>query len=205
MKSDFSIRRVTKPEAAPLLDSHHYLSGKSKGFKSGVNFGLIHKGRVVGACIYTGFPVPELAVGLFGLARADQDGLWELSRLCLDPLVQKAEHNLASWFVSRTLRLLRTAERVRAVLSYADEGHHTGVVYQAANFWYYGLSARKNDYWMKDPNGVWTKQSRGSVRGKDGEWRPRTRKHRYLIVYDPRLVVRWDRAPFPKRTEEVFS
>lgn len=199
MKTEFSVGLVSKTDAARVLDRYHYLSRESKGFKSGFNCGLFFKEELVGVCIFTGFPVPELAVGMLGLKRHDQEGLFELSRLCLTPDVQRTEHNLASWFVGRSLSLLRKSVRCRAVLSYADDGHHTGTVYQACNFWYYGLSAQKKDFWARRPDGRMEKCSRGRVKGVTGEWRPRTRKHRYLIVYDPRLVVYWDRVDYPRR------
>ena len=34
-------------------------------------------------------PVPEIAKGAFGLERDQQEGLFELSRLCVDPELQK--------------------------------------------------------------------------------------------------------------------
>ena len=98
MKSQYSIFIIKKSEAKTILDNYHDLSYKSKGFKSGYNYGLFKDNIIVGVCIYTGFPVPELVNGMFGLERTDQDGFFELSRLCLEPTVQNEEHNLASWF-----------------------------------------------------------------------------------------------------------
>ena len=40
MKSDYTIDRVSKSEAAELLLRFHYLKDISKGFKSGYNYGL---------------------------------------------------------------------------------------------------------------------------------------------------------------------
>ena len=136
MKSEYSIYQISKSAAKTLLEKYHYLKDHSRGFKSGHNFGLFKnhttnhtfEATLVGVCIYTGFPVPELVQGMFGLDRTDQKGFFELSRLCLDPVVQAEEHNLASWFVSRTVKSLRKQEKVRAVLSYADEQFHTGII-----------------------------------------------------------------------------
>ena len=190
MKSDYKINGITKKECAPILENHHYLTGISKGFKSGVNYGLIHNGKVVGVCIFTGFPVPELVKGCFGLNRDDQVGMFELSRLCLDPRHQESEHNLASWFVARCIKKLRASYSVRAILSYADSNYHEGVVYKALGFDYYGMTAAKKDFYIKTPNGF-VKHSRGKTKGVDGEWRPRTRKHRFLKVFDDKLSVKW--------------
>jgi hypothetical protein len=146
----------------------------------------------VGTAIFTGFPVPELVVGMFGLPRTQQEGFFELSRLCLIPKVQKEEHNLATWFLSQCIKSLRKQKTVRAILSYADADFHNGTVYRAANFTYYGLSAPKKDFWIRNSDGSYQKHSRGSVRGLDGEWRDRSRKHRFVLIYDKTLSIKWN-------------
>ena len=193
-KKEYSVRIVKKHECVSLLQEHHYLTGISKGFKSGFNVGLFKEDDLVGVCIFTGFPVPELVVGLFGLSRDSQEGMWELSRLVLAPDVQALEHNLASWFVAKSIKRLRKSCDVRAILSYADEGYHKGTVYRALGFDYYGLSAQKKDFWVKTKEGVFKKMSRGKTKGVDGEWRLRTRKHRFLKVYDKTLNPLWAKA-----------
>jgi len=191
MKSDFYIDRVGKDKVKNLLYTYHYLKDESKDFKSGYNYGLfkssvsdiLHIGDCLAACIFTKIPVPEIAVGAFGLERHEQEGLYELSRLCIDPEVQKEEYNITSWFVSRCIKRFRKDATVRAVLSYADSNHHSGTIYRACNFQYYGLTDAKKDFYYADG----TKHSRGSIRGADGEWRNRSRKHRYLMVFDKKL------------------
>ncbi|MAO22120.1 MAG: hypothetical protein CMJ25_15335 [Phycisphaerae bacterium] len=190
-KSDYRVELVSKDQCADLLKNHHYLSRISKGFKSKKNYGLHFGSQVVGVCIFTGWPVPELLTGCFGLPRNQQDGFWELSRLVLDPDHQGAEHNLASWFVSKSISALKMANNVRCILSYADDGFHKGTVYAACNFKYYGLSAEKKDFWFKEADGSFKKHSRGPVKGRCGEWRPRNRKHRFLIINDKNLACKW--------------
>lgn len=190
-KIDYSIKLISKEHCGSILLKWHYLKDISKGFKSGVNYGLFLNSKLCGVCIYTGFPVPELVKGMFGLERDDQNGFFELSRLCLDPEEQAIEHNLASWFVSRTIKLLRKQENVRAILSYADGDHHKGVVYKACNFNYYGLTAKKKDFWILQCDGSYIKHSRGKTKGVEGEWRERSQKHRFLKVYDRGLSCLW--------------
>ena len=194
MKSDFYIDRVGKEEIKELLYTHHYLKDESKDFKSGFNYGLFRSsvsdilriGGCLGTCIFTGLPVPEIAVGAFGLQRDQQEGLYELSRLCIHPDIQKEEYNITSWFVSRCIKRFRKDARVSCILSYADSNHHTGVIYRACNFGYYGLTDPKKDFYYADG----TKHSRGSTKGKEGEWRERSRKHRYLMIFDKDLKKR---------------
>jgi len=191
MKSDFSVQQIDKATCADILLKYHYLKDISKGFKSGFNYGLIKNQECVGVIIFTGFPVPELVKGMFDLDRKDQAGFFELSRLCLTPDIQKEEHNLASWFVSKAINQLKKDTQVRAVLSYADSEFHNGTVYRACNFGYYGLSDFRKDFWIKQKDGSYVKHSRGKTKGVEGEWRPRSQKHRFVIVFDKTLKIKW--------------
>ena len=195
MKSDFYIDRVGKEEIKNLLYTHHYLKDESKDFKSGFNYGLFRStfecplniGGCLGACIFTTLPVPEIAVGAFGLERNQQKGIYELSRLCIHPDIQKEEYNITSWFLSRCIRRFKKDANVSAILSYADSTRHNGIIYRACNFKYYGLTDPKKDFYYADG----TKHSRGSVKGKEGEWKDRPRKHRYLMIFDKNLKCLW--------------
>jgi hypothetical protein len=192
--TQFFIDRVGKDEIKNLLYTYHYLKDESKDFKSGYNYGLfkssvsdvLHIGNCLAACVFTKIPVPEIAVGAFGLERHEQEGLYELSRLCVHPDIQKTEYNITSWFVSRCIKRFRKDARVRCILSYADSSHHSGVIYRACNFSYYGLTDPKKDFYYADG----TKHSRGSVKGAEGEWKERSRKHRYLMIFDKELQKR---------------
>ena len=197
-KPKYFIKTITKKEANEILLPFHYLTSLSRGFRSGYNYGLFKEGILVGVIIFTGFPVPELVKGIFDLGRTDQHGFFELSRLCIHPDIQSSEHNIASWFVARAVRLLRKATEVRAILSYADSAYHRGTVYQASNFLYYGLTAKKTDFWFKQADGTYRKHSRGPVKGRNGEWRSRTRKHRYLLVFDKSLRINWQQQDYPR-------
>ena len=159
MKTDFYIDRVDKESCKNLLYNYHYLKDESKDFKSGYNYGLfrhtdwdcpLNIGGCLAVCIFTGLPVPEIAKGAFGLERDEQDGLFELSRLCVDPELQKEEYNITSWFVSRCIKRFRKDTNVRSILSYADSAHHSGVIYRACNFKYYGLTDPKKDFYYSD-------------------------------------------------------
>jgi len=195
VKSDYHIDRVNKSDAADLLLRFHYLKDISKTFKSGYNYGLyknnefcpLNIGGIQGVCIFTGLPVPEIAKGAFGLERNEQQGLFELSRLCIHPNTQQEEYNITSWFVSRAIKQLRKDTKVRAIISYADSEHHGGTIYRACNFRYCGLSDPKKDFYFSDG----TKHSRGKIGDAEGEWRDRSRKHRYVMTFDKSLELLW--------------
>lgn len=208
MKSDFYIDRVSKEEVKDLLYTHHYLKDESKDFKSGYNYGLFKRtewecplriGKCLAVCIFTGLPVPEIAVGAFGLQRDEQEGLFELSRLCVDPDLQKEEYNITSWFVSRCIERFRKDAIVRAILSYATSSRHSGVIYRACNFKYYGLTDAKKDFYYA--NG--TKHSRGAVKGIEGEWRDRDRKHRFVLQFDKSLNILWNEQEWKNASEKT--
>jgi hypothetical protein len=195
MKSEYIVDRVTKKSCESLLEHYHYLSDISKGFKSGYNYGLfknndfspLNVGGIQGVCIFTGLPVPEIAKGAFGLERHEQQGLFELSRLCIHPNTQQREYNITSWFVSKAIKRLRSETEVKAIISYADSDYHSGTIYRACNFKYCGLSDAKKDFYYADG----TKHSRGKIKGVEGEWRERSRKHRYVMVFDKNLKLLW--------------
>lgn len=191
MKQEFEIKIVSKEKCKSILLKYHYLKDFSKGFKSGFNYGLFLNNEIVGVCIFTGFPVPELSKGMFGLDRSDQKGLFELSRLCIHPDIQKSEHNITSWFVSRCIKILKKETEVRCILSYADNDFHLGTIYKACNFKYYGLSKPKKDFWIKQDDGSFVKHSRGKTKGVSGEWRSRSQKHRFVMIFDKQLKIKW--------------
>lgn len=195
MKTDYYIDRITKKQAEELLLTYHYLKDISKGFKSGHNFGLFKKndfsplniGPLLGTVIFTGLPVPEIAQGAFGLERNEQEGLFELSRLCIHPETQRTEYNITSWFVSRAIRQLRKDTKVRTIISYADSDFHSGTIYRSLNFGYYGLTDAKKDFYYADG----TKHSRGKIKGINGEWKEQSRKHRFVMVFDKTINILW--------------
>ena len=196
MIKNFNIQKITKKECKSILEGHHYLSKINKGFRGGYNFGLFNKGVLVGVCIFHSPSVPETVKGCFNLKRTNQNGIFELGRLCLVPTI--TQKNILSWFVAKCIKLLRKEINVRAILSYADSSFHNGYIYQATNFGYYGLTDKKKDFWFDNGNGTYTKHQRGPVKGHKGEWRPRARKHRYLLVYDLNLKCEWSEKSYPK-------
>jgi len=138
---------------------------------------------LVGCAVFHGLSAPETAVGAFGLERKQQHNLMELGRLVLHPKYNGK--NYGSQLVGFSLRKLKSYG-VRAVISYADSSRHSGAIYRACNFKYYGLSAKKKDFYV---NGKI--QERGKTKGINGEWRDRPQKHRYIFLLDKTLKVYW--------------
>ena len=193
-KENYRIERVNKEECRGFLLKHHYLSRQGYGFRSGYNYGLFDGEKLIGVAIFHGISAGETVVGCFGLTKNNQAGFFELGRLAMDP--ENKVKNLTSWFLARAMRIFKAEAKPRAIISYADATYHHGYIYQACNYTYHGLTAAKSDYWIKQEDGIFKKAGRG-CKG-DGEWRPRSRKHRYLMVYDKRLNVLWPTEKYPK-------
>ena len=189
------IRRVLKEEVATLIP-YHYLVDQSKGFRSGFNYGVGSDNELQAVCIFHNPSVPEVVQGCFGLDRAEQNGIFELGRLIKNPSTNK--DFILSKFVATAMKQLRQDTEVKAILSYAGSRYHSGYIYQALNFKYYGLTTQKSDFWFECEDGNYIKHTRGPVKDAKGEWRLRPRKHRYLLVYDKELKVRWVEQKYPK-------
>ncbi len=196
---NYEILLINHSLADDFLKRHHYLAQQGNGFLGKKQYGLFEKnGKFVGVVVFAGISVIETLIGAFeGFDRfSSQEGFWELTRLSMDDKLKVP--NLTSWFLSKCIKQLRKDEHVRAIISYADSKYHHGYIYQATYFKYYGLAPQKSDF-FEDLGGGTTRQVwRGSVKGLNGEWIPRSRKHRYMIVYDKTLHIKWKQEPYPK-------
>lgn len=208
----YHIEEIDHKLADIFLKSHHYLAQQGNGFMSLYNFGLFDKQeKLLGVLTFSGISVIETLIGAFEnksgepfSRESDQKGFYELSRLAMVDDERKVK-NLTSWFVGGGIKLLRKLTKVRAIISYADSKYHHGYIYQATNWRYYGLAPQKSDFFYKDENGIERQLWRGKSSDKDGEWRPRSRKHRYLLLYDKSLTVKWKEEPYPKGDNDCYE
>ena len=139
-------------------------------------FGLYDNGKLHGVISY-GLPAsPHLCRGICGDEYAKI--VLELNRLVID----HEDKNAASRLIAGSLKLL---PQPSIIVSYADTGvGHVGYVYQATNWIYTGLSARRFDpKHLTDAN----KHSRGKW---NSEWEltERSRKHRYIYFCGTRKL-----------------
>lgn len=205
-QGEYKIIEITHDLADDFLKRHHYLAQQGNGFLGKVHYGLFTSNdQFVGCVVFAGISVIETLIGAFqGFERySDQRGFWELTRLAMDD--DKKEPNLTSWFVARCIKQLRKDHYVRAIISYADSKYHNGYIYQATNWKYYGLAPQKSDFFEDLGNGIEKQVWRGSVKGKVGEWRLRSRKHRYMLVYDKSLKILWEEEPYPKGDNKEYQ
>jgi hypothetical protein len=159
------------------------------------------------------YGVPSSAPLRSGIAGAENaDKVLELNRLCF---VEHAD-NWPSMLVGRSLRML---PRPSIVVSYADTAMgHVGYIYQACNFIYTGLSAKRTDWKVRGlehlhGQTIADKSPRGTDRaafmraeyGDDFYLSPRPRKHRYIFICANRRdretlrsAIKYEAQPYPK-------
>lgn len=178
----YEVRKITRQETEPFIIGIHY----AKRWPSITwSYGLFNYGELVGVCTYGTPSSATLKRGICGDEL--KDSVIELNRLCL----RDNKKNEASFLVSASLRLL---PKGKIVISFADtEQGHNGTVYQAANFIYCGLSAKRTDWKVKglehlhgqtiadEFRGMENRvQAMREKYGNDFYLKPRSRKHRYV-------------------------
>jgi hypothetical protein len=199
--------RIHRDLCAPFILDIHY----AKRWPSVSHaFGLYYGSRLAGVVTYGTPPSAPLRRGVCG----DQykGFVLELNRLCL----KENLYNEASYLVSNSLKFLPDS----IVISFADTSvDHIGYVYQACNFIYCGLSAKRTDWKIRGKEHLHgqtiadefrgTENRADAMRKKYGDrfyLSPRPRKHRYVIFTGSKRFKRealaslkYKQEPYPKR------
>ena len=150
-------------------------------------FGLFEGQDMLGVVTYGTPPSPSLCEGVAGKANASN--VLELNRLALARPVK----NGPSFLVAHSLKLL---PKPSIVVSYADcEQGHVGYVYQATNFLYTGLSAKRTDWKVRGMEHLHSKTISDMADGQESPveymrarfgddfyLEDRPRKHRYVYI-----------------------
>lgn len=166
------------------------------------SFGLFKDAELIGVCTYGMPPSPFVCRGLAG--DKNKDNVLELNRLVILP--EYNGHNYGSFLISHSLKMLPAGT---FVVSYADVGgwSHVGYVYQATNWLYTGLTAKRTDKYSesgKHPRHY----DKNEQRRVD-----RTPKHRYVYLVgskkDKRNMLKELRYPilpkYPKGNERKYD
>lgn len=144
------------------------------------SFGLYENGEHIGVVTY-GIPAsPPLCKGIAG--EKNKSNVLELNRLAIEPGMNG--NNRASFLVSHSLKMLPNGT---FVVSYADTGWtHVGYVYQACNFLYTGMSAKRVDTYQPDGKHPreYKKESHSDLH------QTRNPKHRYVYLVGDRRTKR---------------
>jgi len=178
--TDYTIERIPYQMATELIVAKHYLHRKAP---ISMAFGMFDQsGQIVGVVTYG---VPASSTLLKGVCGEDEaSNVYELNRLWVDDSVPK---NGESYLIGNTLGLLDK----EIVVSYADTSQgHVGVVYQASNWLYTGLSAKfkdpkvrglENQHHATYAHGLTNKQVVEKF-GDRAYFVERPRKHRYIFL-----------------------
>lgn len=184
LKENYEIREVSAKDTYPFLLNIHY----AKRIPSiSYAFGLFQAGELIGVITYGTPPSPPLKVGIAGKEFADK--VLELNRLCL----LHNRKNEASILISKSLKML---PRNKIIVSFADTSQkHTGIVYQATNFIYTGLSAKRTNWVVEGQEHLHGITIADKFRGEENRAEairkhygdkfklvPRPRKHRYIYI-----------------------
>ena len=177
-----SVLPIPSEEATPWLLAKHYAK---RLCPISYAFGAYRDTKLIGVVTYGTPASAPLRSGVCGPEWADK--VLELNRLCCEN-----SKNVASTLVGRSLRLL---PKPSVVVSYADTAQgHVGYIYQATNFLYTGLSAKRTDWKIKGREHLHGATVADESRGQENraEWmrekygddfylEDRPRKHRYVF------------------------
>ena len=201
------VKEVKREDYSYLILNVHY----AKRFPSvSYAFGLFEEDELVGVVTYGTPPSSTLRSGLCG--EEYKGSVLELNRLVL----KYNRKNEASFLVSSSLKKLPNA----IVVSFADtEQKHVGFVYQACNFIYTGLSAKRTDWKIKGKEHLHGQTIADEFRGipnrskamrekygDDFYLKERPRKHRYVYFTGDkkfkklaRSKLRYNTHKYPKK------
>jgi hypothetical protein len=200
------VERIPTKEAIPWILTKHYARRVPS---ISYAFGLFDDMELVGICTYGTPSSSPLRCGICGPEMADR--VLELNRVCCTE-----GKNQASELIGKSLRLL---PKPSVVVSFADTAQgHVGVIYQATNWIYTGLSAKRTDWkvrGMEHLHGATiADKSRGvknraewmrEVYGDDFYLEDRPRKHRYIFFVGSKSeckemlkMLRYDVELYPK-------
>lgn len=178
------------------------------------SFGLYYNSILVGVITFA-TPVSSNLRGIFKSYK-----LMELNRLCVNDGLDK---NALSFFVSQSLKKMPTP---LAIVSYADTSqNHNGYIYQATNFIYTGLSAKRTDWKIKGMENLHGATISDISRGKQNRAQymrdrfgdnfyleDRPRKHRYFYFLGNKSDVKkmkkelvYPIQPYPKGDNKRYD
>ena len=171
LKNDYYISSIPKNQTYDWLLNKHYAKRIPP---ISYAFGLYNNENILqGICTYGKPASNALCIGICGEEHSSL--VYELNRLCVMDGLSK---NSLSYFLSKCLKMIK---KNMIAVSYADTSqNHVGYIYQATNWIYTGLSAKRTERFdPENPN----KHSKTVTETMDYyklSVRDRARKHRYI-------------------------
>lgn len=174
----YKIKQIDYRTAMDIIIKNHYLHRQAP---CSMAFGLFENERIMGVVVYGVSCSSTLLKGICG--EEEKSNVYELTRLWIEDNTPK---NTESYLIGNTLKLLDK----EIVVSFAEiQQGHLGIVYQATNFYYCGLSVKFRDPKVKGlehqhhatyAHGMTMKQVREKYGDSNVYYVDRPRKHRYI-------------------------
>jgi hypothetical protein len=178
-KEKAEIRPVSYQMAMDMVVENHYLHRTAPVSHA---FGLFLPNFLEPLGVVT-YGVPVSSTLIRGICGDEhKHNVYELNRLWIDDRMGK---NSESYLVGNSLRLLDR----EIIVSYADtKQNHLGIIYQACNFYYTGLSSKFKDPKIQGIEGHHATYAHGMTNdevverfGDRVQFIERSRKHRYIF------------------------
>lgn len=175
-------------ESEQFILKHHYLK-TTRSLLTKELFKLYDGGLLIGVAIF-GLPCSANVTKCYGR------NTLELRRFAT---VDGREKNINSWFLGACLKHLRKYTKWKHIVSYADPNYgHTGIIYKATNWLYFGLENsnnpgkllyKGNKYSKRQVyqkyNGKYIKKAlelQKALKNNKAKWVDKKRKHVYFYV-----------------------
>jgi hypothetical protein len=207
MLADWSVKPIDNATAQEIVVKNHYLHRKAPCSNA---FGLFDESQSLRGVVLYGTPSSApLRSGIAGKENASN--VVELTRLWID---DNSPKNSESYLIGNSLKFCGK----EIIVSFADtQQNHLGIVYQATNWLYTGLSAKRTDWVVEgiDKHGhTWAdKYTAEEMRNQFGErfkLVPRSRKHRYIFINakgkrrkELLASLKYKIEPYPKSAEQI--
>ena len=207
VEMDYTIKQIDSKSATKMVVENHYLHRRASTMFA---YGLFDGEEMIGCVIYGKPASNALCVGVCGPDESSK--VLELTRLWIKDGTPK---NTESFLIGRSLRLLPEDKDI--IVSYAEIGAgHIGIVYQATNWIYTGMSDRHVEWRLDGKSASHSRHlfdEHGGVNGAKAyfgerlERHERPRKHRYVYFNtnnkwrrrELNSKLRYKPQPYPKR------
>jgi len=181
---EYQVKQIANKDSHSLILNVHYAKRLPPIQYA---FGLFQYNQLVGVCTFSipsGRSVPSYIT-------TEPHRVLELNRLVL----VNNKKNEASILVSRAIKLL---PKNAIIVSFADSAmNHRGIVYQACNFKYYGLTLKRKEF--RSPNGEHARTACENREENGATLVNRSQKHRYIYVLDKDYsVIKLEEKKYPK-------
>ena len=213
MKDDFYIKRVDYKTAMDIVVKYHYMHRTAPcSFAFGLyskkekdNTSLFSADKLIGVIVYGTPSSAPLRMGICGIE--EKNNVIELTRLWIEDNTPK---NVESFLIGNTIPLVN--KEILVSFAEGDIGH-LGIVYQATNWIYTGLSAKRTNWTIKGIDkhcqtiaDKYTSKELREKYGDDFKIVDRPRKHRYIYFncnkYRKRELLnklKYPICPYPKK------